>query len=209
MIGKTILASLIVEEAQRLIPRPRVLIFYCKQGLPEHNSFLGLARSFLLQLLNQDKSFLLYLYRKHCDSNEAVLSSMPLVQEMLKFLLSSCKSAYIIIDGLDECEREERKLITQWFRHLVESLPESAPDRLRCLFVSQDDRIGSKDLQGIAKIKIEPQDNMQDVLIYSRVQANELRRQFHFSEEESSRIAIGVSESVKGMKANELAYLIC
>ncbi|EWG35919.1 hypothetical protein FVEG_00106 [Fusarium verticillioides 7600] len=197
--GKTILTSLVVEEAQKLIPRPRMLIFYCKQGLPEHNSFLGLARSFLLQLLNQDKGFLLYLYRKHCDSNEAVLSSIPLAQEMLQFLLSSCKSAYIIIDGLDECEREERKLITQWFRHLVESLPESAPDRLRCLFVSQDDRIGSKDLQGLAKIKIEPQDNMQDVLVYSRVQANELRRKFDFSEEESSRIAIGVTESVKGI----------
>ncbi|KAJ4283695.1 hypothetical protein NW764_001253 [Fusarium oxysporum] len=197
--GKTILTSLIVEEAQKLTPRPRVLFFYCKQSPPEHNTFLALARSLILQLLNQDKSLLLYLHRKHSDSNEAVLSSMPLAQEMLKFLLSSCKSAYIIIDGLDECEREERKVITQWFRHLVESLPENAPDRLRCLFVSQDDRIGVKDLQGLAKINIEAQDNRQDVLAYSRVQADELRRKFEFSEEESSRIAVAVTESVKGI----------
>ncbi|PNP85104.1 hypothetical protein FNYG_01629 [Fusarium nygamai] len=199
MIGKTILTSLIVEEVQKLTPRPRVLFFYCKQSLPEHNTFLALARSFILQLLNQDKSFLLYLHRKHCDSNEAVVSSIPLVQEMLIFLLSSCKSAYIIIDGLDECEREERKLITQWFRDLVDSLPENAPDRLRCLFVSQDDRIGIKDLQGLAKINIEPEDNKQDVLVYSRVQAEELRLKFEFSEEESRRIAVAVAESVKGI----------
>ncbi|SCV33624.1 uncharacterized protein FFB14_04610 [Fusarium fujikuroi] len=197
--GKTILTSLIVEEAQKLMPRPQVLIFYCKQSRPEHNTFLAVARSFILQLLNQDKGLLLYLYRKHCDSNEAVLSSMPLVQEMLNFMLSSCKSAYIIIDGLDECEREERKVITQWFRHLIESLPRNAPDRLRCLFVSQDDRIGVKDLQGLAKINIEPQDNMRDVLVYSQAQADELRHKFEFSEEESSRIAVAVTDSVKGI----------
>ncbi|KAF5577104.1 zinc finger domain-containing protein [Fusarium pseudoanthophilum] len=196
--GKTILTSLIVEEVQKLTPTPRVLFFYCKQSLPGQNTFLSLARSFILQLLNQDRSLLLYLYRKHCDSNEAVLSSEPLVKEILQFLLSSCRSGYIIIDGLDECEREERKLITQWFRNLVESLPENAPDRLRCLFVSQDDRIGIKDLQGLAKINIEPQDNKQDVLVYSRAQAEELTRKFDFSEEESSRIAIRVTESVKG-----------
>lgn len=124
---------------------------------------------------------------------------MPLVQEMLEFLLASCESAYIIIDGLDECEREERKVMTQWFRRLVESLPGNAPDRLRCLFVSQDDRIGVKDLQGLAKINIEAQDNKQDILFYSRVQAHELRRKFEFSEEESSRFAIAVTDSVKGM----------
>ncbi|KAG5752941.1 hypothetical protein H9Q72_010384 [Fusarium xylarioides] len=118
---------------------------------------------------------------------------------MLEFLLSSCKSAYIIIDGLDECEREERKVITQWFRHLVESLPENAPDHLRCLFVSQDDRIGTKDLQGLANINIKPQNNKPDVLAYSKVQAEELRRKFEFSEEESSRIAVAVVESVKGI----------
>ncbi|KAF5628959.1 zinc finger C2H2-type integrase DNA-binding protein [Fusarium sp. NRRL 52700] len=196
--GKTILTSLIVEEVQSLTPLPRVLFFYCKQTVPEHNTFLAIARSFILQLLNQDKSLLLYLHRKHCDSNEAVLSSIPLAQEMLNFLLSSCKSVYIIIDGLDECEREERKVITQWFRHVVESLPQDAPDRLRCLFVSQDDRIGVKDLQGVAKIVIKPEDNRQDALVYSRVQAEELRHKFEFSEEESSRIAVAVAESVKG-----------
>ncbi|KAF5593766.1 zinc finger C2H2-type integrase DNA-binding protein [Fusarium subglutinans] len=197
--GKTILTSLIVEEVQNLTPRPHVLFFYCKQNVPEHNTFLAIARSFILQLLNQDKSLLLYLYRKHCDSNEAVLSSIPLAQEMLNFLLSSCKNAYIIIDGLDECEREERKAMTQWFRHLVESLSEKAPDRLRCLFVSQDDRIGEKDLRGLAKITIEPQENKKDLLAYCRVQAEELRCKFEFSEEEASRIAVAVADSVKGI----------
>ncbi|KAF5686302.1 zinc finger C2H2-type integrase DNA-binding protein [Fusarium circinatum] len=197
--GKTVLTSLIVEEVQKLTPRPRVLFFYCKQSLPDHNTFLALARSFILQLLNQDKSLLLYLHRKHCDSNEAVMSSIPLVQEILRFLLSSCKSAYIVIDGLDECDREERKVITQWFRRLVESLSENAPDRFRCLFVSQADRIGTKDLQGLAKINIEPQDNRQDVLAYSRVQAEELRHKFDFSEDESSRIAVAIAENVKGI----------
>ncbi|KAJ3454415.1 hypothetical protein MRS44_018309 [Fusarium solani] len=197
--GKTILASLVVEEARKLTPPVTVLFFYCKRDQPEQNSFDALARSFLLQLLKQDKGLLAYLYRKCCDSHQAVLGSPPLLKELLAFAFASCERAYIVIDGLDECARDERKSITQWFRNLVDTLPHTCPDRLRCLFVSQDDSVARKDLADLVSIKILAEDNKDDILEYSLSKSNRLGEKFELSEEEASRFAIHVADAAKGM----------
>jgi hypothetical protein len=107
--GKTILASLVVDEVKKLPHSPTVLFFYCKHKNSEQDNFLALARSLLVQLLKQDKGLLPYFYEKCCDSGETILKSEALVEELMLFALKNCKSAYIIIDGIDECPREERK----------------------------------------------------------------------------------------------------
>lgn len=183
-----------------------MLFFYCKKDPPGQNTFVALARSFLLQFLQQDRGLLTYLYGEYCNSTETVLSSSPVIKKMLESAFGACQSAYIIVDGLDECERNERKNITQWFRSLVESLPVSAPDRLRCIFVSQDDRVGENDLHGIAKINIEIEDNKPDILAYSRVESDKLREKFKFSHEESDRIAVGITDSVKGIYSETATF---
>ncbi|GES57152.1 Zinc finger, C2H2-type/integrase, DNA-binding protein [Aspergillus terreus] len=173
--GKTILASLIVEEAQKLTPTPTVLFFYCKYQNPERDNFLALARSLLAQFLKQNPGLLLHFYQKCCNSGEALLTSQALARELLDLAFSNCNSAYIIIDGLDECERGERKSITKWFRTLVEDLPAEDPDRFHCLFVSQDDGVARKDLSGIETVTIRVGDNQPDIHRYSLVEAGRLR----------------------------------
>ncbi|WKT53623.1 P-loop containing nucleoside triphosphate hydrolase [Fusarium oxysporum f. sp. vasinfectum] len=197
--GKTILASFVVEEARNLTPSVTVLFFYCKHDQPEKNTFHALARSFLLQLLRQDKDLLTYLYRKCCDSGEALLTSQALLEELLAFAFRSCERTYIIIDGLDECERSERKAITQWFRKLIETLPATEPDRLRCLFVSQDDGVGRKDLDDLVSIKIGVEDNKEDILEYSRAEAGKLAAIFDLSRDEASGFAVNVADAAQGM----------
>ncbi|RSL58822.1 hypothetical protein CEP54_007587 [Fusarium duplospermum] len=196
--GKTILASLVVEEAQKLKPPVSVLFFYCKHNDPEKSSFDALARSFLVQFLKQDKGLLAYLYGKHLDSSEAVLSSSSTLKELLTSAFESCEGAYIIIDGLDECARKERKAITQWFRNLVETLPNAGPDRLRCLFVSQDDS-ARKDLNDLVTIDIGAGGNENDIRQYSLAKASELKDKLRLSEEEASRFANHVANNAKGM----------
>ncbi|KAL2679252.1 hypothetical protein Neosp_010019 [[Neocosmospora] mangrovei] len=167
--GKSILASLVVEQAQKLNSPGVVLFFYCKHGHPEKNSFDALARSFLLQLLQKDKGLL------------------------------TCEGAYIVIDGLDECGRDERKVITQWFRRLVESLPHSDPDRLRCLFVSQDDGVARKDLRDIASINIVAEGNKNDIHQYSIAMASKLKDKFELSVEEAGKFATFVADAAQGL----------
>ncbi|KAF2178004.1 putative zinc finger protein [Zopfia rhizophila CBS 207.26] len=197
--GKTILASLVVEEVRKLKPLPTVLFFYCKHKKSERDNFLALARSLLAQLLKQDKGLLLYFYQKCCDSGEAALDSPALVDELLTFAFQNCKSAYIILDGLDECAREERKKIVQWFRRLVEDLPTSEPERFRCLFVSQDDGVARKDFSGLTSIKIRIEDNKHDIDEYCRVKAENLKGELKLTEEKVNTIASTVANSIEGM----------
>lgn len=193
-----------MEEARKLTPTPAVLFFYCKHGNAERDNFLAIARSLLAQLLKHDKGLLFYFYQKCCDSGEAVLNSPAIVEELLVLAFKNCKNAYIILDGLDECPRNERKAIAQWFRELVEDLPSSDPDRLRCLFVSQDDGAARKDFAGLASIKIRTEDIKHDIDEFSRVEAGKVKEELGLSEEKTSTLARTVADSVGG-----ISFIVC
>ncbi|KAI0146814.1 hypothetical protein BJ166DRAFT_470922 [Pestalotiopsis sp. NC0098] len=198
--GKTMLASLVVQKARELRPAPTVLYFYCKHDDPERDNFVALGRSLLSQFLDHDDELLPTFYQKACRSGETVLESSSLVQELLTLAFGNCRSAYIIIDGLDECPRDQRKVITQWFRNMIENLPINEPERLRCLFVSQDDGIARKDFAGLVTIKIRTEDSQQDVEKYCRVEADKLLANHPLlTKDKVDGIARSVADSVKGM----------
>jgi NACHT domain len=181
--GKTILASLVVHEAQKLPHNPKVLFFYCKHENAERNNFVAIGRSFLAQLHHQDRDLTTYLYQKYCDSSEPVLNSLSLLEEFLLLAFEGCQSGYIIIDGLDECSRDQRKVITQWFRQLIEDLPTSEPDRLRCLFISQNDGSGRKDLAGLPSISIKAEHSLHDIELFNQIELHALRELLELPDE--------------------------
>jgi hypothetical protein len=190
---------LIIKEAKLLSPPPTVLFFYFSSTDPERKGFIPAARSLLSQFLRQDNSLLDYLYDKCCASGEAFLNHKNTILELLTFAFDNCSSAYIILDGLDECEqREERKAITQWFRRLIEELPPSKPDRLRCLFVSQDDGPARNDFAGIASIRITRKDIKDDLLEFSRFRAEEVQSLFHLTDQKTRDMIEFVVQSVGG-----------
>ncbi|KAK8851009.1 zinc finger protein [Apiospora arundinis] len=173
--GKTMLASLVVQKARELNPAPAVLYFYCKHDNPERNNFVALGRSLLAQLLNHDNGLLPTFYQETCRSVEPILSSPKSIKDLLTLAFGNCKSAYIVLDGLDECPRQERQIITRWFRELVENLPNDKPERLRCLFISQDDGPARKDFGGLDhRIKIKAEDSQNDIEEYCRIEADKL-----------------------------------
>lgn len=169
------LASLAVQKAKELKPAPTVLYFYCKHDNPERDNFVCLGRSLLAQLLRHDNGLLPTFYQESCRSVEAMLSSPNSIKELLTLAFGNCKSAYIILDGLDECPRQERQIITKFFRELVENLPNDEPERLRCLFISQYDGPARKDFDGLDhRIKIDMKDSQDDIKVYCRVEAGKL-----------------------------------
>ena len=127
-----------------------------------------MARSILSQLLAQDDSLLLHL-EKAMDSSptQSVLTNVALSKELLDIALKSRKT-YIILDGIDECSRDVRKDICSWFRAVVEALPRTNQDEIRCLFISQDDGVGRKDLSMLPTLMISPSHNRDDIQRFSR-----------------------------------------
>ncbi|KAI6553144.1 hypothetical protein MCOR04_010777 [Pyricularia oryzae] len=178
--GKSVLASLIIEEARKL-PDISVAFFYCNESDPATRDFVAIARSILAQLLAQDDSLLLHLEHRMSTPTgkapQAVLSDMKLAKELLTVALRSRKT-YIILDGIDECDRNQRKEICRWYREVVEGLPRLKYDEIRCLFISQDDGVGRKDLSSLSTLRLTPESNLEDIKAFSRHWQGQIERRF-------------------------------
>ncbi|GAW20388.1 hypothetical protein ANO14919_098940 [Xylariales sp. No.14919] len=161
--GKTILASIIVDRLQP-IPDVAVAYFYCKHGNESRDSFIGVARAILAQLLRQRPHLTSYFFEKASTSGHALLDSPTTAREMIQTVYSSCNKTYIIIDGVDECGRGHRDEIAEVFRTAVEHLPTERIGSVRCLFISQDDDNARRNFRNIPTINIgtESQNDIRD-----------------------------------------------
>lgn len=160
------MASLVIDRAREL-QDVSVAFFYFTHGDPERDRFVPMARAILTQLLAQDASLLLLLEQQmSISSGQAVLSSRELAKELLTTSLQSRKT-YIILDGIDECERDHRKEVCGWFRSLADSLPAAKQDEMRCLFISQDDGFARKDLSMLPTLSMTADQNREDISAYA------------------------------------------
>jgi hypothetical protein len=121
---------------------------------------------------------------------------------MLKSALNECTLTYIVLDGIDECDREERKLIVKWFRQYIEDLPArdphgNGPDRVRCLFVSQIDH-ARKDFAGLSSVTISQSCNEGDIQRFCHAEAEKLQRKFSISNEETANFSTTVRLAAEG-----------
>lgn len=135
----------------------------------------------LAQLVAQDETLIL-----HCElmmSTQSgkvpqdVLSDIKLAKDLLKTALKSRKT-YVILDGIDECDREQRKDICLWFRETVDGLPRTKRDDIRCLFVSQDDGIARKDLSMLPTLSLTADKSERDIMEFSTHRQSELELRF-------------------------------
>jgi len=196
--GKTVLASVIVEEARKM-KDATVAFFYCKYMDLERCSFISVVRALLFQLLHQNATLLPYIYDAASHSGETILMKSSHAVELLDTALKSCNKVYIVLDGLDECERKQRKEISETFIRIVESLPPESSDTIRCLFISQDDDAARKDFATLPSLRIIADDNKADITAYVRRWCGELQVKFHLSIERTEGLAERITEESEGV----------
>ncbi|KAK4158351.1 hypothetical protein C8A00DRAFT_28632 [Chaetomidium leptoderma] len=142
---KSVLSSFIIDQAKQQTDIS-VAYFYFAYGDSQRNNFLGMARAILSQLLAQNEALLdCYNSVMAVSCAHGHLSSQQESEKLLETALKSRKT-YIVLDGLDECPRDQRKDICTWFRSVVDKLERNKQDEIRCLFVSQEDGFAKKDL---------------------------------------------------------------
>ncbi|KAK8879910.1 hypothetical protein PGQ11_001204 [Apiospora arundinis] len=196
--GKSVLASIIADHVFT-IPDVSVGLFYCVQSDPHSNSFISVAKSILSQLLTQDATLLPLVYEKmRTENGEAVLTSNTDAEKLLNLALRSRKT-YLIIDGVDECERDERKKICSWFSKTINSLERTKADEIRCIFVSQDDGIARRDLAAIPAINITTKNTERDIQVYSKVWQAKIEQKFGTFHEHELSVAKVVTARSQGM----------
>lgn len=201
-IGKTILASFIIERIQN-ITNIQVAFFYCKHADPSRSTFLSIAKSMLIQLLCQNKSLLSYLYEKSSRSGESCLETKALAKDLLITALKSMDNVFIVIDGLDECEREDKCAIISWFKAIVDTSAESDLGGIRALLISQDDGEIRRLLNPAPELQIKSDDNLEDIQSYTTYKAIGLQKKFDLSTTMIGEISSKVCARAEGEEGSQ------
>ncbi|KAI3572907.1 hypothetical protein IWW34DRAFT_636599 [Fusarium oxysporum f. sp. albedinis] len=201
--GKSVLASTIIEEVKKTND-VSVCFFYCGFDDLERNNFVSLARSLLSQLLVQNISLLLPFEEKMSVSGQVVLTSSELSKDLLNTSLRSQKT-FIILDGIDECSRDQRKDICQWFKTVVDSLSRTEQDEIRCLFISQDDGVGRKDLSMLPTISLTSEHNLNDIERFSRRWQDTIEEKFGSLGDDG----LDITQEIKSCSQGDFMFAKC
>ncbi|KAF2474163.1 C2H2 domain-containing protein [Lindgomyces ingoldianus] len=187
--GKTILASVIIEECKRRKP-VLTSYFYCNCDGGGNSSAVGVFKGLLDQLLDQFPDLMPHCHTRSSSSGEPSLRSLGSAKKLLEDFCLTIPKQYIIVDGLDECEGPERKQILEFFVQLVTQCDSEDPGRLRILFVSQDYADIKKALHRSLNSKVVPKiisltstDNERDIRIYVSNLASQVKVKYSLEEE--------------------------
>lgn len=195
--GKTTLASFLIEHL-RTIPSAHVLFFYCKHEDNNRNSFVALARAIIGQAVTQNDSLLSYVYEEAATSGEKPLNTLKRSQEILEVALKNLDKAYLVIDGVDECSPNEKKIIAPWLQTLVRSLSENDHAPMKCVFFSQNDKDTGRLFKGLPLVPIRSADLSGDIMTFCTIEAGKIQEKFSLPDSEAQEIVQKVSHEAKG-----------
>ena len=170
----------LIEQSPEKIPQPRArtAYFYCKESDPERNTFIALLKGLLSQQITHHRALMPFFHDKYLSSRESSLSSVALAKQLFELVCKTVPRQYVIIDGLDECDSSERKLILSFFTDLVEKFDKETPGKLRVLFISQEYSDIKSCLGKANIIPLTPSDNENDIRMYVNKWALEIQLKF-------------------------------
>jgi hypothetical protein len=111
---------------------------------------------------------------------------------------------YIIIDGLDECDIAERKLVMLFFSSLIDRFEMKEPGKLRVLFVSQDENDIRKGLATAACIALDPTDNAKDIKAFVHKWSTSIQEKFELDDESINYIKESTCFRAQGIERSVL-----
>jgi hypothetical protein len=198
LAGKTVLASLLVEQFQKL-PSASVVYFYNKYGDPKRNNAVAMLQSILSQLLLAQPSLTPYVFEVASNSGKNSLDTVEAARKILDVVFASFDdTVYLILDGLDECPKSEKGAVVSVFRSLVTSANDNRPEALRCCFFSQQDNDIGPLLKGIPALTITSKHNHDDIYTYCQAEGRKIQDQFGLSDSETQSMITDVSTGADG-----------
>lgn len=150
------------------------------------------------QIVIQNDSVLPYVYEEAATCGEKPLKTLKRSQEILERSLKSLDKVYIIVDGLDECPPSEKKTIASWFQTLVSSVSEDERVRMRCLFLSQNDKETGRLFKGLPSVSIRSEDLLGDIKKFCNIEGDKIKNRFGLPDHEKEEIIQKVSYEAKG-----------
>ncbi|RYN46116.1 hypothetical protein AA0118_g12682 [Alternaria tenuissima] len=204
--GKTILSSAIIDECKAQ-PEFLTCFFYCHDGDPMSSTAVGILKGLADQLLDQYPQMLPPCFTRRRLSGEPSLRSISQAKKLLEDFCDTIPKLFIVIDGLDECEKAERSQVLDILTQVVGYRDTIDPGTLRLLVASQDLIDIRKGFNSSASTKVAPMilrisetDNEGDIRAFTRLWVDKIASRFPpFSEDMKEYLQNLTVVNAKGM----------
>lgn len=168
--------------------------FYCQ----EVETCDGVLRAILTQLLEQNKYILPYLEGARVSSSQRLLQSGKLLHSILETVLEACGQVYLIIDGVDEMELDERQKLLSALLPFLRASPDKSCS-LKIFISSRNEKdikegLGSKcKSYGITK-----EDNKRDITSYITIRVLKIQNMLQLEDSYVQEIITTLCEYADG-----------
>ncbi|KAF9878015.1 hypothetical protein CkaCkLH20_04591 [Colletotrichum karsti] len=230
-LGKTVLSSLVVDELGKLatkgtdVPRQtQICYFYCQKDDNELETYLGILRGILHQLVsaaelpdpeneslgnesgNHNLAILPLCEDKITSTGGSTLNNQDVAEGLIEVFFEASTRQYVVIDGLDECKAStEIQQTVTFFTKQVTKCEDLCQGQLRVLFMSQTSKeigklMSKHNIQTNAgEIELDPNDNMEDIRRYVRTLLIRDGTKFSLSEWDKQYIEDNISGRSEGL----------
>ena len=163
---------------------------YCKENdsTLQESHFLLICKSLLRQLINHNLDLLPTLHDKQMRGKEMLVSE-PEARGLIEYFCDTPMRQFIVIDGLDELEQEQRKRLVHFLDSITSRSDDYTPGKIRVLLVSTDladMRSYVASVDHIKTYELPPDKTEKDIKLYFNKQAAKLKERFMISDEDLS-----------------------
>lgn len=118
---------------------------------------MSILKGLIDQFLHSDNTLVPICYARRITSSEPILrANTNLARKLLEDLCFITPKAFIVVDGLDECDHAERRQVTDILMDLVGQCNALDPGKLRVLLISQYSPEIYKSLHSSAATNLRP-----------------------------------------------------
>ncbi|KAL2056061.1 hypothetical protein ABVK25_003704 [Lepraria finkii] len=195
--GKTVLTSMMVEEAVRLGSCTFTYV-YCKYKDGRKDNFKAIARALLNQMVRTNQDLVPHLYEECVSSGQVVLDSEKQLRTNLKKVCQCLEDSFLIIDGIDECNTVERRKFLTFVPPIVGKAKDVQENTMRGLFINRDEGSIRRMFSQAVIRKIGVNDNSPDIRSFTALQVSKLVEKFEISEAIGVKLISMVTGRAKG-----------
>jgi len=172
--------------------------FYCKFGNNDKSTFLAVLRGVIAQLVMANGQLYPHILAAKNRTGYLKLSSDKVGKDLLAACLQVLEKTCIIIDGLDECDKDVRGEIIAIFTRLVKERNDAIPGSLRILFVSTDDADIRKLLSKAVCLTLKGTDNFSEMRDYARTWGKRIQNLHCLTDQKTEEIVSEVMKRADG-----------
>jgi hypothetical protein len=174
---------------------------YCKYNDPQRSSFEEIMKSLIAQLAQNNQNCIDYLYAFALKSGERHAKTKKTFTQMLCSIVQCYDEVFIGIDGLDECELEERKQTIAALQGLLQA-PEQ-DSKIKIILCSCAEKDIERALKGCHRLDLKSQHLSPSIRSYIRSRLTSLNQSFKFSKSTIDGIVDKVSSRSEGMGGSQ------